>query len=118
MKVYTIQLGQWRKVKAPTVLVDITLKSGNKAFSPDGALFTYYRATHDKEYYVEEYKRLMKLSLKEKTAEWIKLCNMDDVAVACYCPEGAFCHRYQFVEMLRKVCLANHIPFSYEGEYK
>ena len=44
MKVMTIQLAKWRKVKPPMVLVDASIKSGNSALAPTWGLLTEYKS--------------------------------------------------------------------------
>lgn len=119
MKLHTVQLGRWRLAKNLNIpLLDVTLKSGDRTFSPTPELLSAYKAGEitDKEYTVR-FKKLMELSYKENKQRWLEVCKMEEVAIACYCGSGNFCHRKLLVSMFRKVCKANAIMgFTYVGE--
>ncbi len=53
------------------------------------------------EEYEERYRQKMRESQREQPAEWAKLLDLpQQVALACYCPVGAKCHRFLFREIL------------------
>lgn len=117
MILHTIQMSQWRKAKQLDItFLDITVKSGDKVFAPTWELLMRYKGDYDEVYYTKEYTRLMRESFKDHRQHWLELCNQDEVAIACYCKAGNFCHRYILVDFLRKVCESEGIDFKYEGE--
>lgn len=118
MKVYTVQIAQHRLVKEMGLpLFDITLKSGNRAFSPDSSLLHQYKRNHiGPDEYTSRFYGLMRTSYKVQEREWDKLLDHEEVALACYCRAGCFCHRYLMVDILRKICERAQKPFEYMGE--
>ena len=118
MKLYTIALYNWRKAKKADVpLIDITVKSGDKTFSPTWDLLYRYRDGQcDEQEYVETYYQLMRKSFVQNRARWIELLESDTVAIACYCKPGKFCHRLLLKDIL--IVLAKHldIEIEYLGE--
>ena len=121
MKVMTIQLAKWRKVKSPMVLMDASIKSGNPLLAPTWGLLSEYKSglVGDVEY-EQRFKDIIKTRWNT-TAEFRQLINdmvvKEDIQViGCYCAAGAFCHRHLLVEFLNQYCVKNNLPFEYLGE--
>ena len=121
MKLHTIQLAKWRVAKKKGIeLVDVTLKSGDKTFAPDADTLYGYKNSNktvdDVAVYCVKFRDLMNLSYRKNPEAWEALCRKEEVAIACYCRAGNFCHRTILVEYLEKVCKKLGIPFEYMGE--
>lgn len=118
MKLHTIQLGKWRKCKKLDIeLVDITVMSGETIFAPTWDMVNEFKnGTLTEEDYYLQYKELMTRSYKENKAKWLELLQRDEVAIACFCKAGSFCHRRILVSFLQLVAKTHKIEFSYEGE--
>lgn len=127
MKVYTIQLASWREAeKLGIPLLDVTLKSGDKAFAPSKQLLLDYKNNEITiETYVERYKSEMRYSFKRNRERWREVCEMDCVAIACYCgganngdvlSKEGFCHRYILIELLDYACVYFGIQYRAHGE--
>lgn len=118
MELWTIQMGKWRKAKAQEIeIFDITLKSGNRFFAPSPDLFTRTRAgLVSPEQYVEQFHALMRERWRDYPQGWDSLFQHDRVALACYCPNGAVCHRYLIKDYALKVALRRGIDVTYLGE--
>jgi len=118
MELWTIQLAQWRAAKARGVpLIDTTVKSGDPVFAPNWTIVQGVKANMITEQeYTERYLDLMRSSFKQNRPRWLTLCSMEQVAIACYCPVGVFCHRHLLANMIEKVCSAHGLPFQAMGE--
>lgn len=117
MKLYTIQLSKWRKAESLGIpLLDVTVKSGDKTFAPTWDFLMEYKKDLNENRYIEKFIPLMRLSYKDNKQRWLEVCKMDQIAIACYCRSGKFCHRHILVDMFRKVCESNNIEFEYKGE--
>lgn len=105
MDVWTIQLAQWRVAKQLEIpLIDITAKSGNRAFAPSWGLLTDYKNHHcTKADYIERYYKEMRHSWIENRNEWDSLLAMPSVTLACYCKAYTFCHRHLLKEILQSI---------------
>ena len=122
MILYTLQIVNYKAaLKEKLLLTDTTVKSGgNSPFKPtwDMVLKLKRKEITDAEY-TEMYKKLMRISYKERKKEWLDfLQGQHRAVIACYCPCGNFCHRYLLVDILRKVASKHNIPFEYMGELK
>ena len=104
MKVWTGRIGQHGGL-------DITVKSGNKAFAPTwDMVMGHKRGTVSDAEYVERYYALMRRSYREHRAAWDELLSQDEATLLCYCAKGKFCHRTLLAEILVK------LGATYEGE--
>lgn len=100
-------------------MLDSTVKSGLKFLAPAWEMVLNHKAgiITDSEY-VARYIPMMEDSLIRFPKAWDKLLAMDEVAIACYCKAGAFCHRCLLVEIIRVLCNDRGISFVYMGELK
>jgi uncharacterized protein YeaO (DUF488 family) len=118
VRLFTIQLAQWRKAKQQGIpVLDTTVRTGDKCFAPSWDMVMGVKSgelTEDE--YTKLYKLKMLDSIEQNPSRWGEVLKMDSVAVACYCPKGTFCHRHITAEILQKLCLHNHIPCVMEGE--
>ena len=118
MDVWTIQLAKHRLLQGTDIeLVNITLGSGIADFAPDRALLSGFKSGRITE---SEYKRIYKSlcwrRICTKPDAWLELIQRDRVALACYCPPDAFCHRLEILSPLEYLCRQEGIYFEYHGE--
>lgn len=120
MKLYTCQMAKWRTPKKLGIpFLDITVKSGDRVFSPDWKLLSGYKdGSINEEEYTERFKALMRVSYTENRTRWIEVCNMDTLCIACYCGSGKFCHRHLVVDLIESVCNNAGIPFERGVNYE
>lgn len=102
LEVNTIQIAQWRLIKDSDVeLIDTTVKSGNKAFSPSWDMVKAYKdGLLSEDDYTILYNQLMDKSCVANKQEWLNLINKNKVAIACYCKPDVFCHRHLLVNAI------------------
>lgn len=110
-KLHTVQISKWRLVRELGIhLLDITAKSGNAAFAPryaDVMAFKHHEMTWEE--YEARYRMKMRESQREAPQEWAKLLDLpQQVALACYCPAGAKCHRFPFRDILTEYYQQHH----------
>lgn len=118
MKLWTVQMSQWRVARDREIpFLDTTVKSGDRVFAPSWDIVTKVKA-HEitPEQYTEQYTRMMRNSYVQNHARWMEVCQMERVAISCYCPEGVFCHRHVLADMFAQVCRKHKIEFKLEGE--
>lgn len=95
--------------------MDITIKSGNKAFAPTWDMVMGYKnKTISEDQYTTQYLQMLNDSYKKNKSEWDKLLAMESVTFVCYCPKNNFCHRhllaeYLFVKFPNKVILGGEV---------
>lgn len=91
--------------------------SGQRAFAPDfGDVKAYKRGELSEQEYSRIYLQRMRQSLQENPNAWHKLREYRQVALACYCKPGAFCHRHLFADMMKSYLEKNGIKAHIEGE--
>jgi hypothetical protein len=99
--IWTIQMSQWRYARDLNIpMVDITVKSGIKTFAPTWENLKAYRAgAMSKADYAREYYDKVLASFKTNEQDWKDLAANHNVAYACYCKPGDFCHRHFFAPL-------------------
>jgi len=106
LKIYTIQVSVARSLKLtkdPRYL-DITVKSGDKAFAPTWKMVMGTREGRiSQEEYTRQYYDLMRQSYRQNKGRWDEILAADEVILACYCRADSFCHRYLLKDMLVKL---------------
>lgn len=82
--------------------MDITIKSGNKAFAPtwDMVMGHKNKLITDEQYTIQ-YMHMLEESYKRNKPEWDKLLAMESVTFVCYCPKSNFCHRHLLAKYLK-----------------
>lgn len=120
MKVWTIQVAQWREAdKQKIPFLDTTFKSGDQVFAPPRKLVMAYKANEITEAeYTMAYTGHMRESWVKNRERWLEVCNMAEVAIACYCGADKFCHRHILVSFLIKVCESLGIEVEMMGEIR
>lgn len=106
-------------VRMGVPVVNITVKSGEKAFAPTWDMVGKVKDInhpYDADCYTEDYIDLMECSMLENAEQWDDLLAMDEVAIACYCHEKVFCHRHLLKDILFKEAMDRGIDFNYMGE--
>lgn len=118
MEVWTIQLGKWRLAQAQGIeLLNITRGSGEDAFAPSAEALAKYKAGQiDETIYRHLYISRMRTSFTGRRAMWEQLKTKERLALACYCPAGAFCHRHIFKELLTAYLLREGVAVIDQGE--
>jgi uncharacterized protein YeaO (DUF488 family) len=104
--IWTIQMARWRLAKERNIfLLDITVKSGVAEFAPSWeCLRAYKQGTMPEDQYTAEYLERMSNSKERNPKHWARLSAYPRIALACYCPADAYCHRHLF-----KALMALHI---------
>ncbi|QXO09578.1 hypothetical protein pEaSNUABM11_00154 [Erwinia phage pEa_SNUABM_11] len=121
LRVYTIQMGKWRKaVDMGIPLLNITIKSGEAIFAPDWDFLMTYKDSakgpEDEAAYTQAYAAKINRKLKEFPNKFSDIFNNSEIALACYCAEGKFCHRHLFVKVLKQLGTQLNIHVEYVGE--
>lgn len=115
MKVWTCQMAKHRLAKG--TMVDITVKSGVKAFAPTWDMVKAYKdGALPENKYTECYYEVMRHSYYNNRDEWLSLMNNEEISLVCYCAGGHFCHRLLLVDILEKLANKHNIEFKYCGE--
>lgn len=120
MIVQSVQLAKWRKLKAANIkLLDTTVKSGDPIFAPSwDIVLAVKRGEITEEQYTERYIELMRKSYFANREKWHSVMkDEEEVAIACYCTPGKFCHRHLLIDIFKKLCEKHNIPFEYRGEF-
>ena len=111
MLLYTIQIPVAKKLGLgkDSRYLDITVKSGDKAFAPTWKMVMGSKQDRiTDEEYTRQYTELMRQSYKTNRECWNEVLNLDEVILACYCKADSFCHRYLLKDMLVK-CGAEYV---------
>ena len=118
VNIWTIQMGQWRLAKdAGIELLDITAKSGIPQFAPDYSNVILFKNNQlTKEEYTTRYETKMRWSFRGYPEVWAKLKEHKNVAVACYCKPGEFCHRHLFAKMMQAYLVKYRFKVNLKGE--
>jgi uncharacterized protein YeaO (DUF488 family) len=114
-------MSSWRKAKSLNIpFYDVTVKSGDKIFAPSWDILMKYKSNDNilerESVYIEAFTKHMRESYKNNKQYWIDFLSQEEVAIACYCKAGSFCHRKLLVNMFEKVCRIHNIDFEYIGE--
>ncbi len=113
MKLYTAQLNKY----SGEDLVDITIKSGNKSFSPTWDMVKRFKSGElNEEDFTSLYKKLMEESIHNNHMDWLGLIQKQEATIACYCREEWFCHRYLLAEIIKEFAEKQGINVVYDGE--
>lgn len=118
VKLYTIQVPQWRLCNPIGVrFVDITAKSGVKAFAPDmDDVLAYKNGEITEQEYTLRYNDRMFQSRENNSKYWDHLLSHDAMAFGCYCTPGQFCHRHLFIQMAKEYIERQDIRVELCGE--
>jgi uncharacterized protein YeaO (DUF488 family) len=112
--VRTAQMIKWRTLNDG---LDITVKSGDKAFAPTWDMVMGYKnGTKSEEQYEAEYVALMERSMQENRERWFEVLNSGSVTLLCYCRAGDFCHRTLLVDLLDSFSIGHGVEVIYRGE--
>ena len=117
MKIYTAHIRDYKKAETLGItFVDITVKSGDKMFAPTWDFLMEYKNDHDEEKYISKFIPLMRRSYSENKQHWLDFLSQEEVAIACYCGKGGFCHRYLLVDIFEKICIYEGIELVRGGD--
>lgn len=103
--IYTVQMNNLRAAAMADIqTLDITVKTGLPALAPTWDMVWGIKTkTLSELSYQEQYERLMAISQVENPATWRWLLAVEEIALVCYCPPGAFCHRHLLKDQLMKL---------------
>lgn len=126
INVYTIQMAKWRLIKDTDIkLIDVTIKGKDpllkSMFAPPSyqLVFDYKSGKISKATYEEAYLEKLRKSVIEHQLEWHDfLYDNSDVAIACFCNEGTFCHRHPLVEFMKEYAKGIGVHVNLMGEIK
>jgi hypothetical protein len=123
MNVWTIQIARWKLAKERNIaFLDTTVKSAKEyAFlAPTWQMVMEHKqGSLSDTGYTQLYYELLRARYRENRQPFLKLFHDfadQDIAVACFCTPGHFCHRHLLVDILRAIAVSEHIPFCYKGE--
>jgi len=116
--IWTIHIPRWRYARDLGIkLIDITVKSGIKEFAPDiENLYKYKSGIMDMSEYGYLYNKKMIESYEKNIEKWRELEQYRNIAFACYCGPGCFCHRYLFANLFVNHLQQNNKRVIYQGE--
>lgn len=105
MEIYTGQMNIGKRNNLPVgiTIMDITVKSGIKAFAPTWDILMEYKESGDEARYRERFRHHMTESLTLNRPEWIEALKQEKVLLLCYCRAGKFCHRHIIAEYFARV---------------
>ena len=111
-------MSQWREAKKRNVyFLDITAKSGLLAFAPEFAnVMRYKRGELSEEEYTQLYLERMAVSKRKFPLRWSSLGARPEIALACYCKAGVFCHRHLFAKLMTDHLTEQGIEVIHHGE--
>ena len=116
--IWTMQLSNWRLAKARNIsILDVTFKTGIPMFAPPSQLvFDYKRGIITDNFYTEQYNDVLDYTMKHYPGSWETLLKYENVAVACYCSYGKFCHRHIFAQRFKEYLEERNAPVNLMGE--
>jgi len=117
--IYTVQINHLREAILKDIpAIDITVKSGELAFAPTwDMVWGSKMGTLSNARYEAEYTEMMLASQKKHPEVWQKALALTEVALACYCPPGKFCHRHLLKRMLLDLHLREGVDVVDGGEF-
>ncbi len=116
--IWTIQIAKWRVAKAQEIFfLDITAKSGHKAFAPHFRdVLAFKQGLVSEEDYTKLYLDRMYASQDTNWKAWRSLKNHPRIAFGCYCRAGTFCHRHLFTDLATTYLEQSGYEVVQEGE--
>jgi hypothetical protein len=116
---YTTQLSRIKTLPTPTMIIDITVQSSKppwNIFAPTWEMVKDFKGGRISEnQYTEQYMNLMRTRYKDNKEVFqqvIQIAMTGDVALACYCPPEAFCHRH----LLKNIFMSIEPRLQYQRE--
>jgi len=88
--------------------LDISLKTGDKAFAPSRDIARQVREGLDWKGYVEAYTQHMRLSYKSNRSIWDLVLASPRVVLCCYCPDPNRCHRTLLAKIFVRLGAKSH----------
>lgn len=118
MNIWTVQVAKWQLCQIRGIpFLDTTVKSGVSAFAPTWDIVLAIKAGKlSEEAYREKYLTLLRQSWINERQSWEKVLAMEEVALACYCKAGSFCHRHILKEVLISLMKQRKITYNDCGE--
>lgn len=84
--------------------LDITVKGQDpvgRAFAPTWSMVTLLKkGVMSEKDYMDQYYRLINRRWEEDRSAWDYIWSQETVTLVCFCPVGAFCHRYLLQNIL------------------
>jgi len=127
MELYTCRVADKALCQTRRItFLDTTVKSGVLAFAPTWEMVWSIKNTYNapqavraaaQEAYTQAYQVAMQASQKTHKPAWDALKKYTRLAIACYCPDGQFCHRHLFADILEDYLWTEHeIQADLQGE--
>lgn len=99
------------------MLLDATVKTGDKIFAPSWEIVTDVKSGRiTEEEYTTRYTAQMRASYKSHKFHWLEQLKQDHFAIACFCPPGCFCHRHILAKMFEAVGKTEGVEVELMGE--
>jgi len=81
------------------LFINATVKSGLKMFAPTWDMVRGVQSHKlTIQQYTAKYLTMMRESFKINHTAWLELLKFEEIKIACYCPDGKFCHRHLLAE--------------------
>jgi uncharacterized protein YeaO (DUF488 family) len=98
-------------------LIDTTFAAQPPYLSPTREIVMNYKGDRITEAeYTTHFISILAQRQIDYPVQWTAFLQMEEVCVACYCKAGKFCHRHLLIEIIRKRCELDGIPFEHMGE--
>lgn len=109
--IYTTYFAKLRKL--PANITPIAICGGlpkfytglsYKKLAPKWDFFKAWKETHDNDYYIENFEKLVlnPLNAKEVVNELLAMSDTKDIALVCYEKPSDFCHRHLVADWLKR----------------
>lgn len=99
------------------MLLDATVKTGDKIFAPSWEIVTDVKSGRiTEEEYTTRYTVQMRASYKSHKFHWLEQLKQDHIAIACFCTPGDFCHRHILAKMFEAVGKTEGVEVELMGE--
>ena len=109
--IYTTYFANLRHL--PTTVTPIAICGGvpkfytgltYKKLAPKYSFFSVWKETHDNDYYIENFNKLVlnALNPKDVVNELLSMSPTTDIALVCYEKPSDFCHRHLVADWLRQ----------------
>lgn len=109
--IYTSYFANLKKIPKYITPIAICAKSPDwytglqyKKLAPKWSFFSVWKETHDNDYYIENFNKLVlnEVNVHLVVEELLKLAQNKDICLICYEKPGDFCHRHLVADWLTK----------------
>lgn len=127
MKVYTMQLSQWRfaaekKMKIKNITVKGAIDLLEQVLKPPSMklVMDHKKGYIDDDMYLYFYEKHVRDEInknREALIDYIDAIKEDTIVLSCFCGSEKFCHRHTAIKILKEFCEEIGISCSNEGEH-